>query len=165
MQLHAVDLIDRGQIDQALAELKSVERELDQSSTGSPFYQLQRGYVYKTFAQAFKNKQIADQANDYAERARSLFEQVRGDRTATSQERARAIHGIGNIEHLQGDFRSAIADYRLSLTIDPHTPYAWYDTFLAYLSLAKQHEVDLPAMQEALDRTKEVDVLTPPGSP
>jgi hypothetical protein len=160
MQLHIVQLIDQGHFDQALAELDSLEKELDQTSTGSAGDQIQLGYAYKTFAQAFERRGNLDQGNRYAGLALNLFELVRGDKSASTEQRARAIHGIGNIEHFRGDYRSAIADYRLAITIDPHTPYAWYDTFLAYEKLAQRGEVDLAAMQEALEKTKDLDVLT-----
>jgi tetratricopeptide (TPR) repeat protein len=160
-QLRAVQLLDAGEPDQAVVELDSAENELNRIPTGSAPARNQRGYTYKTFAEAFLKKGDDVQAKRYLDKALNIFEQVTDDPNAAKQELARAIHGIGNIKALRGDSKAAIADYDHAILLFPSTPYAWYDRFLAYDDLAKHREFDQAAMRESLNRTQKIDILTP----
>jgi tetratricopeptide (TPR) repeat protein len=160
-QVEGVKLIDAGKYDQAIADLESVQKELENLSTGSTEDRIQLGYTYKTYAEAFASKGQQENADRYSDFALNLFEKVKYDPTASSEEQAQAIHGIGNIKHLRGDYRQAIADYKQAISLFAETPYAWYDLFLAYEKLAERGDIDVNAMQDALARSKEIDNLAP----
>jgi tetratricopeptide (TPR) repeat protein len=158
-------LIDDGHPDMAIENLRQSERLLDSlGSTGSAQDRLQRGYNYKTYAEAFAAK--ADTANEqrYLDLALETFEKVKDDRDLdgkTTAEFAGAINGIGNIHHQKGLYREAIADYRLAIDLLPGYAYAWHDMLLAYFGLAEQGDINLPAMRTALAKTKETGVGWP----
>jgi tetratricopeptide (TPR) repeat protein len=160
-QLRGVELIDAGRLDEALAELVDAEKQLDKISTGSAQDRNQRGYTYKTYAQVFREKRDYAESVRYADLAQNLFQLVRDDPKTTPQELARAIHGIGNIKHLRGDYEGAIAEYRAAIAIFPRTPYGWYDLFIAYRDRAEEGKVvDVTAMREAFQQTKDNDSLS-----
>jgi tetratricopeptide (TPR) repeat protein len=158
-QVAAVLLIDDGHPDIAIDNLRESERLLDGAgSVDSAKDRLQRGYNYKTYAEAFAAK--ADSANEqrYLDLALATFEQVKDDPALngkTTAEFAGAINGIGNIHYQKGLYRDAIADYRQAVALLPNYAYAWHDMLLAYFALAEQGDIDLPAMRMALTKTKE----------
>jgi tetratricopeptide (TPR) repeat protein len=65
------------------------------------------------------------------------------------------MNGMGNLLHARGDYRGAIRDYQVAVSLLPDYAYAWHDMFLAYAQLADRGEVDLTAMRHALAKTKE----------
>lgn len=158
-QISAVLLIEDGHPDLALANLQQSERLLgDIHTENSAEERLQRGYNYKTYAQAFAAKGDLKQEEQYLDLALKTFEQVKSDPNLdgkTTNEFAGAINGIGNLHHQRGQYRESIVDYKLATSMLPGYAYAWHDMFLAYFELARQGEVDLPAMRNALERTKE----------
>ena len=164
-QIGAVQLIEQGRPNQALTALREVERRLgetgmDKSAEGL----LLRGYLYKTYAQAFSASGDRARADQYLERALKTFGQIKDDKKLqgkTTREFAGAINGIGNIHAQRGQHREAIADYQLATSLMPDYAYAWHDMFLSYAELARAGNVDLPAMRHALRRTKETGVGWP----
>jgi tetratricopeptide (TPR) repeat protein len=160
-QIRAVQLLDLGRTDEAVAALDDADKKLDVIPNISNQIRNQRGYNYKTLAQVFLSRGDRTQANRYLDKASNVFEVVWSDANGSTQDRARAIHGIGNVKSLRGDTRGAIADFERAIALDARTPYAWYDRFLAYADLAEKGTVDLAAMRESLNRTKDIDALTP----
>jgi tetratricopeptide (TPR) repeat protein len=160
-QIRSVQLIEAGKFDQAVAELDSAEIELNRIPLGSALALNQRGYIYKTFAQALSRKGDEARAKSCLNKAFDIFKQVENDRSASERDIADAIHGSGNIKHLRGEFRAAIADYDSAIRHNPDYSYAWYDRFLAYQELAQQGEVDQAAMRESLNQMKETGAFTP----
>jgi tetratricopeptide (TPR) repeat protein len=158
-QIGAVLLIDDGHPDLAIGNLQQAERLLDNIHTeNSAKDQVQRAYIYKTYAQGFAAKGELKQEQHYFDLALKTFEQVKNDPNLdgkTTNEFGSAINGIGNIHYQRGQYRESIADYKLATSLLPTYAYAWHDMFLAYFQLAKQGDVDLPAMRNALERTKE----------
>jgi tetratricopeptide (TPR) repeat protein len=164
-QVAAVLLIEDGHPDLAIQNLRESERLLDGRRSGDTAQdRLQRGYNYKTYAQAFGAKGDTTNELRYLGLALDTFNQVKDDpalNEKTTTEFAGAIHGIGNIHHQIGLYREAIADYRRAVDLLPNYAYAWYDMFLAYYELAKQGDIDLPAMRMALGKTKETGAGVP----
>jgi tetratricopeptide (TPR) repeat protein len=161
-QITAVRLMDDGQPDQALKLLDDVERRLDDISADStPQDLIQRGYNYKTYAEAFADKGNKEAVDKYLDRAYNLFKRVRDDSAAPRDVFAGAINGIGNIHQARGQYPQAIADYQLATDILPNYAYAWHDMFLTYIEMARQGNVDLAGMRHALDETK----ANAPGEP
>jgi tetratricopeptide (TPR) repeat protein len=158
-QVSAVLLIEDGHPDLALDNLQQAERLLgDIQTDNSAKDRLQRGYIYKTYAQGFAASGDVDHEQQYLGLALKTFEEVKSNPNLdkkTTREFAGAINGIGNIHYQRGQFRESIADYQLATSLVPDYAYAWHDMFLAYFALAKIGEVDLPAMRKALGKTKE----------
>jgi tetratricopeptide (TPR) repeat protein len=159
-QLHAVALIGQKRFDEAIRELDSSDMRLDRLPIDSAWLRNQRAFNYKTFAQAFQAKGDNPQASRYLDRARNTFEQVKNDPRASPRDRASAIHGIGNVEHLRGNDRAAIALYDEAGRLDPANGFIWYDRFVAYHKLAERGQVDLAGMRESVARAKAASGLT-----
>jgi len=158
-QVTAVLLIEDGHPDLALENLQQTEQLLgDIQTEKSARALLQRGYIYKTYAQAFAAKGDAEHERQYLDLALSTFEKVKDspqlDKKTTS-EFAGAVNGIGNIHYQRGQIRESITDYQLAVSLMPTYAYAWHDMLLAYFTLAQNGEVDLPAMRNALDKLKQ----------
>jgi tetratricopeptide (TPR) repeat protein len=149
-QLHAVALIGQKQFDEAIRELDNSDMRLDRLPIDSAWLRNQRAFNYKTYAQAFLAKGESAQAGRYLDRAQNSFEQVKNDPRASPRDRASAIHGIGNVEHLRGNDRAAIALFNEAGRLDPANGFIWYDRFVAYHKLAEQGQVDLAAMRESV---------------
>jgi hypothetical protein len=99
-QVRAVNLIEENQVDQALALLNDIERRLNEmSDQATSADHLQRGYDFKTYAEAFDAKGRKDEVDHYLKLARSEFESVKGESANTV---ASAINGIGNVSDLGG---------------------------------------------------------------
>jgi tetratricopeptide (TPR) repeat protein len=158
-QIRAVQLIDAGRSQEALTVLEGIERRLGSASMeASTDVQLVRGYVYKTYAQAFSALADDRNADQYLNRALKEFEPIKDNASFKAEhpsEFASAINGIGNVLAARGKFRDAVAYYQLATSLDPKNAYAWHDMFLAYYQLAKQGDIDVPAMRQALDKTRQ----------
>jgi tetratricopeptide (TPR) repeat protein len=163
-QLRSVELIDNGKFDQALDELDDADERLERMTTCATLARNQRGYNYKTYAQILLRKGRqgdVEQANRNLNKAYDLFEGVRNDSSASGEERARAIHGLGVVKSLRGDYPGAVANFDEAISIFPRSPYVWYDRFLVYDQLAKQGHVDKAEMRKSLDQAKIIDRPTP----
>ena len=161
-QVQAVKLIDDGKPDQALTLLADVERRLSSiSADATPRDHTQRGYDYKTYAEAFLEKGEKTTADKYLELAYSLFEQVRDDPATPRDDLAGAINGIGNVHTMRGQYPEAIEDYQRATNIIPNYAYAWNDMFLTYVEMAKQGNFEIAGMRHALEETKANAVGTP----
>lgn len=156
----AVELIDSGQIDRSLDELREgmeVLVCLQEWSPAEAQLTLHLGYLYKTSAQAFLASKENEQASRYFDLAASVFEQAK---TAAAQkyyspsDLASAINGLGNIQYYRGDVDSAIQNYRLAVTLSPDYAYAWHDLFGALIKQAQQGKLDLAGMREAYENTR-----------
>jgi tetratricopeptide (TPR) repeat protein len=161
-QLQAVQQIDEGDFDQAIVMLRRAEASLDGIFSEDSVQDLnQRGFDYKTFAQAYQAKGDDANAQRYMEFAISIFKQIGTNPKNSKEDIARAIKGIANIEDLRGNTQAAIEDLQRAIRIFPATPYAWYDLFIAYAKLPKHDAAALAAMREALSHSKQNDALTP----
>jgi tetratricopeptide (TPR) repeat protein len=156
-QIRAVQLIDAGRSKEALDLLQAIERRLDGVSDASSDVHLVRGFVYKTYAQALSALGDSRHADEYLDRALKEFEPIKDDagfKAEHPREFASAIHGVGNVLSERGKLRDAVAYYQLATSLDPKNAYAWHDLFLAYAELAKKGDVDIPAMRQALEKTR-----------
>jgi hypothetical protein len=70
----------------------------------------------------------------------------------TTLEYAGAINGIGNIHYERHQYRDAIANFDIATKLVPGYAYAWHDMFLAYVTLAREGDIDLVGMRKAFDR-------------
>jgi tetratricopeptide (TPR) repeat protein len=161
----ALQLIQSGQSEQALVALREAERRLDGVSTeSSTDVRLLRGYLYKIFAQALSLTGEKGRSDQYLDLALKMFEPIKDDPKLKSNhpsEFASAINGIGNIHFARGQYREAIADFQLATSLVPDYAYAWHDMFITYFELAKRGEVDLRAMRQALNKTRETGLGRP----
>jgi tetratricopeptide (TPR) repeat protein len=164
-QIGALELIQKGFSEQALVVLREAEQRLNSLSLGSsPDIRLLRGYLFKNIAQALSQTGEKTQADRYLDLALSEFEPIKEDvklKAEHPKEFASAINGIGNVLAQRGRYREAIANYRLATSLVPDYAYAWHDMFIAYFKLAKQGDVDVKAMREALNKTKQTAVGLP----
>jgi tetratricopeptide (TPR) repeat protein len=157
-QIRAVQLIDAGRSKEALALLQAIERRLDGVSGASSDVHLVRGFVYKTHAQALSALGDSLHADEYLDRALKEFEPIKDDagfKAEHPREFASAIHGVGNVLYERGRLQDAVAYYQLASSLDPKNAYAWHDLFLAYAKLAEKGDVDIPAMRQALEKTRQ----------
>jgi tetratricopeptide (TPR) repeat protein len=164
-QIRALELIQSGQSEQAVVALTEAERRLDGVSTeSSTDVRLLRGYLYKNFAQALSLTGEKGRSDQYLDLALKTFEPIKNDPKLKSnhpREFASAINGIGNIHLARGQYREAIADFQLATSLVPDYAYAWHDMFVTYFELAKRGEVDLKAMRQALNKTRETGLGLP----
>jgi tetratricopeptide (TPR) repeat protein len=167
LQVRAVELVEAGAPDRAVDELNEglmlVAALLREAPTDVSL-RLHLGFIYKTMAQVFDA--VGDQAQEaaYVSRAEQIFRIVKDDAAGnreTALDVSNAIHGLGNVAHARGDFRSAIESYKLAASIYPDHIYAWHDMFVSYYELAKQGEVEVDEMRLALERVKEIDPSAP----
>jgi tetratricopeptide (TPR) repeat protein len=160
-QLRAVELIGQRNLAEARRELDSASNRLDRLPVTTAWVRNQRAFNDKTLAQAFLANGNTAEAGPYIERARNMFEQVKSDPRASPRERTSAIHGLGNVEHLRGDDRAAIALYNEAGRLDPANGFIWYDRFVSYLKLAERGQVDLAGMRDSVTLAKKASSLTP----
>ena len=160
LQGRAVELIDERQLDRANDELREglllVSALLNEAPTDLNL-QMQLGMIYKTIAQVFQEANNIDQSDAYIELAEDVFRFVKdtvpGDQKSVL-DAANAIHGLGNMKQMRGEFASAIKNYELATSLYPEHCYAWHDMFLCYFELAKLGQVNLDAMRYALEKVK-----------
>jgi tetratricopeptide (TPR) repeat protein len=109
-------------------------------------------------AQVYEAAGQRSDEEDYLTRASEAFARVTeiipSDKK-TVDDVASAINGLGNVYYGRGDNVKAIENYRVATTLVPRYAYAWHDMFAAYVALAQAGKVDLAAMCEALQKTKE----------
>jgi tetratricopeptide (TPR) repeat protein len=161
LQVRAVELVEAGDLDRAVDELREglllVAALLAEAPTDVRL-RLQLGFIHKTIAQVFEATGELKRAEPHIKLAEEIFrfvrEEVRGDK-ATAADVANAIHGLGNVDHQRCDFRAAIAKYELAVSIYPDQVYSWHDMFAAYQELARRGEVDLAAMRRAFENVKQ----------
>jgi tetratricopeptide (TPR) repeat protein len=167
LQVRAVELVEEGAPDRALDELNEglmLVAALLQEAPTDVSLRLQLGFIYKTMAQVFDAMSDPAQEEEYIARAEQIFQVVRDDSAGdqeTAVDIANAIHGLGNVAHERGDFRGAIDNYKLAVSIYPDHVYAWHDIFASYYELAKQGDVEIDEMRYALNRVKEIDPSAP----
>jgi tetratricopeptide (TPR) repeat protein len=169
-QARAVELLGAGDFDRAADELRSGIESLSLLIEEAPEdvdLRVNLGYYYKTIAATFASvgsdkvpasidrDQVVDEFN---ERAMTIFYFVAHGiepHRKTVGDQTHAVNGIGNIHYARREYRLAIDNYVQATQIDPYNYNAWHDLFLAHYSLALQGRVDFPAMQHALERTRE----------
>lgn len=157
LQLRAVKLLESRQRDDAVEEAEmatEVLLNLLDFEPANTLLLLHQGYVYKTLAQAYAQPDTSQQADRYAHLAQVLFQRIRdlGRKSGLSTEdRAGAVNGLGNIHHHFHNFPAAMRACREATEILPTYVYAWHDLLAVRLVLA-EHEslIDMPAIHEAL---------------
>lgn len=159
LQIRAVELIGERRVDRALDELhegSTLLMALLELSPDDVLLDVQLGFFYKTLDQAFSAAGDARQAERYRELAQGVFQRVKNSPSSDKDvaETASALNGLGNLAYQRGEMSEAIAFSRQALELDDGYAYAWHDLFAAYDGLARQGQLDLAAMREALDRLK-----------
>lgn len=160
LQIRAVELIGEGRRDRAMDELQegsALLMELLELAPDDVNLDLQLGYLYKTLAQAFEGKEHREEAERYLDLAAGVFQRIKdgaSSSTLPATNLAEAINGLGNIYYARGQIDEAIRNYRVAVEIYPEYAYAWHDLLGAYDQKARQGALDLPAMEEALARTR-----------
>lgn len=162
LQVRAVELIQDRQLDRAtdeLAEGSELLMALLDLLPGDISLDAQLGYLFGTTGQALLRGGEAGQADRYFDRASSIFRRVAGNPEVFRErpaDLASAIKGIGGAFYERGDYVRAIEFFRRALEIYDNYPEAWHDLFAAYNELAKHGQIDLAAMQQALDKLREI---------
>jgi tetratricopeptide (TPR) repeat protein len=168
-QIHAVECINTGDYDRAIAALKDAERRLGDVTEQSPVGdRIVLGYIYKTFEQAYSAKGDKVQAQDYLSKAIAVFQALATETSPegeTAVRFAEAMNGLGNMRAAQDQHREAIVNYKIATTVLPRYAYAWHDMFLSYYRLAEQGEFHLAEMRRALAKTKKTGVGWPAFGP
>ena len=165
-QVQAVTLLDEGKPDQAIAALADLEKQLGGVSNEGPFEaRIVLGYVYKTFQQAFSQTGDTARAQQYLEKALSVFQAL--EQETVPEEKtlipfASVMNALGNLCAAQSQHRDAIHYYQAATSLLPGYAYAWHDMFLSYYQLAEQGSADLTEMARALAKTKETGQGVPP---
>ncbi len=160
LQARAVELVDERQLDRANDELREglllVAALLSEAPTDINL-QMQLAMIYKTIAQVFQATGNIQEADDYIDRAETVFRYVKdivpGDQKS-ALDAANAIHGLGNMKQMRGEYESAIENYKMATVLYPKHCYAWHDMFLCYYELARRGQVNLDAMRYALEKAK-----------
>jgi tetratricopeptide (TPR) repeat protein len=161
-RLYAIQLLEEDNPKQAIVQLNDVEKDAEHFLTDSVEDKNLRGFIYKTYAQAYAMLNDKDQAKRYADLAIIKFQDVRDNPVASNQEKAIAIKGIGNIESvILHENTSALLSLNQAQKIYPSTPNIWNDIFVSYYEISKTEDIDLPAMAEALNNTKRLDEHSP----
>jgi len=160
-QIRAVELLNQGEQDRALDELRTGLESLEilfEESRGEASLQIRAGYFYKSIAAAFKVAGQSEQAEDFDARAMRIFFFIAyglalGAKTV--HDHVSALNGVGNIHYARGNYTAAIKHFELATRIDPAYCYAWHDMFIAYYALAHQGDIQLDKMRQALEKTRE----------
>jgi tetratricopeptide (TPR) repeat protein len=160
-RLYAIQLVQKRDSDGAIAQLSDVLLHAEHILTSSVDDKILRGFIYKTYARAYDQKGDREQSKHYADLAIIEFKDARDAANVTTQERAVAIKGIGNIQSLMHDNWSALLSLKEAVKIDAKADNIWHDLFIAYFNYSRINSVDLAEMQEAYIKSKEFDVLTP----
>lgn len=160
LQARAVELVDERQLDRANDELREglllVSALLSEAPTDINL-QMQLAMIYKTIAQVFQAVGNIQEADNYIDRAETVFRYVKdvvpGDQKS-ALDAANAIHGMGNMKQMRDEYESAIENYKMATNLYPNHCYAWHDMFLCYYELARRGQVNLNAMHYALEKAK-----------
>ena len=168
LQVRAVELVQDGNLDRAMEELReglSLMMELIPLAPPGLGLDVQLGYLYKTIAQVLDASGHRDEADHYIELAFTTFLQVKDAGIAKGrnwEDIASAINGIGNAYHARNDLEKAIHYYRLALEILPRYAYAWHDLFAACDARARNGgAIDVETMREALAKVIETGANQP----
>jgi tetratricopeptide (TPR) repeat protein len=162
LQVRAVELIQERQLDRAIDELtegSELLMALLDLLPGDTSLDAQLGYLFGTAGQALLRGGDTAQADRYFDRAVSIFRRVEANPEVFRErpaDLASAIKGIGGAFYERGDHVRAIQFYRRALDILDNYPEAWHDLFAAYNELAKRGTIDIPAMQQAVDKLHEM---------
>jgi tetratricopeptide (TPR) repeat protein len=164
-QIHAIEFIDGGKPDLAIAALNRALQQLGGACTeGSIDDRIVLGYVYKTLEQAWSAKGDPEQAKKYLAKAEEVFQALAHQTIPEGGSVVRfaeVMNGLGNLRAAQGRYQDAIGNYQVATSLLPSYAYAWHDMFLSYYQLAAQGDVRLAAMRRALDMTKQTGVGWP----
>ena len=162
LQVRAVELIQDGKLDRATDELtegSELLMALLDLLPGDTSLDAQLGYLFGTAGQALLRGGDTATADRYFDRAISVFRRVEANPEVFHErpaDLASAIKGIGGAFYERGDHVRAIQFYRRALDILDNYPEAWHDLFAAYNELAKRGTIDIPAMQQAVDKLHQI---------
>jgi tetratricopeptide (TPR) repeat protein len=162
LQVRAVELIQDRKLDRATDELtegSELLMALLDLLPGDTSLDAQLGYLFGTTGQALLRGGDTAKADHYFDRAISVFRRVEANPEVFRErpaDLASAIKGIGGAFYERGDHVRAIQFYRRALDILDNYPEAWHDLFAAYNELAKRGTIDIPAMQQAVDKLHEI---------
>jgi len=164
-QVRAVKSISDGNPDLAIALLGDAARQLgDITSKSSVDDRIVQGYIYKTLQQAFSAKGDNSRAEEFLTKALDVFGGIASETIPEGnsiRRFAETMNGMGNLNAARGQYREAIGNYRVAISLVPGYAYAWHDLFLSYYALAEQGDLNLPALRQALEKTKQTGVGWP----
>jgi tetratricopeptide (TPR) repeat protein len=174
LQIRAVELLQTGDLDRAVDELRAglvlVSALLVEAPTDLAL-RLHLGMVYKAMSQVFEQAGNAGLAAAYIGRAEEIFRVVQDDLARdgsagvlapeAAELAANAVHGLGNVKQARGDYAGAIESYRLATSLMPGQFYSWHDMFLCYWELAKRGDLELEPMRHAFERCRETGAGQP----
>jgi len=162
LQIRAVEMLRTGQEEQAAAELRAAALLLQAMLQQAPEdvgLIIQLGYLHKTRAQILQETGKAAEAERSLGDALDAFKAAAGREfkdAKTKNDLSNAVNGVGNTQHLRGEYEAAIDSYRVAAALNPSNPYTWHDMFASYVELAKQGKVDRAGMRKAFDSMKAV---------
>lgn len=150
----ALEYLEDGNSDKALAEIDNLQKDIDLIGTNAPSDQTLRGLTYKTIAQVYEVRGNQDEKKRNIELALNSFAAVIKSKDATTSDLASAYKGIGNSFALMGEHNSALFYIKLAADIDPDAYFVWHDVFLAYMQSGRTDAESIDAAEEALSRAK-----------
>jgi tetratricopeptide (TPR) repeat protein len=164
LMIRAKELMGQNQPDRAIEELNEGtelmmalldivpgERELD----------LQLGYMYAAMGRYFEDARDRTRSDRYLDLAAAIFQRVKDEverDDEASDELASVIKGLGEIYYNRGELEPAIHYYRAALDLVPEYSYAWHDLFGALYEKARRGSIDLEALRQALEMTKQTSL-------
>jgi tetratricopeptide (TPR) repeat protein len=154
-QIKGVEQLREGDVAKALILLQEAVTLLEPYVKAKPNYSaltLQIGYILKTQGKALLS-QNRDQAENRLSEAMKRFQFVVSEIPSgrkTIADLAGALNGIANVAYIRGDAKSAIRWGEIATTLEPTYAYAWHDLLVAYTVLAKEGDVKIEKMRDAL---------------
>jgi tetratricopeptide (TPR) repeat protein len=167
IQTLAIDMIQKGHIGNALAELQMAEIVLGALLEEAPtdvHLKIQQGYLYKNVATALDRCAEKKEAEQYLSHTLEVCELLKQDLIGGAEdswEKSALMTLTGNVASMRGDQKSALANYQEAVRLSPDFASAWHDMFLAYLQLAKKGDTHLQEMRHALNRLKQTSANVP----
>ena len=165
-QIKGVEQLRVGHVAEALILLQEAVTLLEPYVKTNPNYPrliVQIGYILKTQGNALLI-QKSDQAENVLTEALKRFEFVANEippDQKTVADLVSAINGIANIAYIRGDAESAITWGKLATTLDPTYAYAWHDLLGAYMVRAKEGDVQIQKMRDALEHLRSTSTGLP----
>jgi tetratricopeptide (TPR) repeat protein len=165
-QIKGVEQLRDGRVADALKSLQEAAAFLEPRVKANPNHSglnLQIGYILKTRGDALRSQNSAQAENllrEALERFRFVVNEIpSGQKTVADL--ANAMNGIANISYIRGDAKSAIKCGERATSLEPTYAYAWHDLLLAYMALAKEGDVQIEKMRDALEHLRRTSTGLP----
>ena len=158
LQVRAVELVEEQQLDRATDELREGSElllALLELSPGDVRLDAQLGYLYGTLAQSFEMAGDRQMADRYVELATTVFQRIlESPLEENVAEVASALNGLAGILSRRGQYDEAIKLFREVVAAVPGYAYAWHDMVAALDLRARQGQIDVSLMLEAVDQVR-----------